>query len=169
MTYVKQKYMHPVVSKQGLKEMFPRRYAQAKAEKLITTGIRYFKVYGDYNGDYLAAKSTEIITAKKDLSIKALLPILNSSVVFFFLKEAYGGIALGGGITFSPNNLSKIPLPKVDEVAIERLENMSNRFSIEFTEDDQDVLDNYMYKLFNLTEEEIRIIEDFKIASRRKR
>ena len=57
----------------------------------------------------------------------------------------------------------------MDEVAIERLENMSNRFSIEFTEDDQDVLDNYMYKLFNLTEEEIRIIEDFKIASRRKR
>ena len=77
MTYVKEKYQYPVISRNDLKKAFPRRYSQAVKEKLITTGIRYFNVFGDFAGDYCAAKSTEIITSKDGTNLKMILPILN--------------------------------------------------------------------------------------------
>ena len=81
MTYVKQKYLHPVISREALERMFPKRYAQAKGTKLVTTGIRYFKVFGDFKGEYCAAKSTEIITPLHGENLKMLLPILNDGGV----------------------------------------------------------------------------------------
>lgn len=162
MTYVKNKYLCPVVSGERLQAMFPHRYDQAIAPKLITTGIRYFKVFGDFEGEYLAAKSTEIITAKETGDIQVILPILNSSVVFFFLKEAYGGIALGGGITFSPDNLSKIPLPTLSDESKNELRKLSKTYSKAFDADKLNELDAYVYQLYNLTETEQEIIEEFK-------
>ena len=167
MTYVKNKYLYPVVEKTSLHKNFPKRFAQANSPKLITTGIRYFEVYGDFYGEYLAAKSTEIITPKSSYGIKALLPILNSSVVFFFLKEAYGGMALGGGITFSPNNLSNIPLPKIDDKTKNELENLTDIYSDKFSSMDLDSLDKYIYELYKLDKSDIEIIEKFKSQNNR--
>lgn len=163
MTYVKIKYNFPVVNKNELKKMFPKRYKQAESSKLITTGIRYLKVFGDFNGEYLAAKSTEVITPKEGANIKCILPILNSSVVFFFMKEAYGGMALGGGITFSPDNLSKIPIPKIDNEDMNRLEAIADELSKScFDCTNQDELDSYIYQLYNLNDYDIQVIEKFK-------
>ena len=169
MTYVKVKYDYPVVKKDALLKAFPKRYAQAISPKLITTGIRYLEVYGDFTGEYLAAKSTEIITAKKDIDIKTILPILNSNVVFYFIKEAYSGLAMGGGITFSPDNLSKIPLPKLNDDDIAELNRLSMKYSQSFGLDLQDELDEYIYKLYRLDDKDIDVLEKFKVASKRKR
>ena len=169
MTYVKQKYLYPVIDKNGLKKAFPRRYQQGITPKLITTGIRYFEVFGDFEGKYMAAKSTEIITAKASMDIKTVLPILNSNVVFFFLKEAYGGMAMGGGITFSPDNLSKIPIPKIDETAQVRLYQLAEKYAVGFDEESQDELDEYVCKLYGFGEKEKNIINSFKLKTRRKR
>ena len=169
MTYVKVKYEYPVVKKEALLKAFPKRYAQAVSPKLITTGIRYLEVYGDFTGEYLAAKSTEIITAKKDVDIKTILPILNSTVVFYFIKEAYSGLAMGGGITFSPDNLSKIPLPKLNAENVAKLNRLSMRYSQSFDLDLQDELDEYIYKLYRLDDKDIDVLEKFKVASKRKR
>ena len=168
MTYVKNKYLFPVVKKEELKKNFIRRFNQASLPKLITTGIRYFEVYGDFKGEYLAAKSTEIITAKDDYGIKVLLPILNSSVVFFFLNEAYGGMALSGGITFSPANLSNIPLPPTSFEDKKFLEKFTESHSDNFTQQDQDDLDKYIYGLYRLNEYDIQQIEKFKVENRKK-
>ena len=170
MTYVKQKYLYPVISHQALKNMFPKRYAQSCSPKLITTGIRYFKVFGDFEGEYCAAKSTEIITPRNGENLKMILPILNSNVVFFFLKEAYGGIAMGGGITFSPNNLCNIPIPDISEAQENELINMADLYSNkDFSEEDQDKLDQYIYMLYGLDQQDIAVIELFKEKSKRKR
>lgn len=169
MTYVKQKYLYPVIDKNGLKNAFPRRYQQGITPKLITTGIRYFEVFGDFEGKYMAAKSTEIITAKSSMDIKTVLPILNSNVVFFFLKEAYGGMAMGGGITFSPDNLSKIPIPKVDETARVKLYQLADKYAVGFDEESQDELDEYVCELYGFDEKEVNIINSFKLKTRRKR
>lgn len=169
MTYVKVKYEYPVVKKEALLKAFPKRYAQAVSPKLITTGIRYLEVYGDFTGEYLAAKSTEIITAKKDVDIKTILPILNSTVVFYFIKEAYSGLAMGGGITFSPDNLSKIPLPQLNAENVAKLNSLSMRYSQSFDLDLQNELDEYIYKLYRLDDKDIDVLEKFKVASKRKR
>ena len=169
MTYVKEKYNYPVIKKNDLLIRFPRRYAQAIAPKLITTGIRYLEVYGDFTGEYLAAKSTEIITARRDLDIKTILPILNSTVVFYFIKEAYSGLAMGGGITFSPDNLSKIPLPQLCDDDIKQLNERAIRYSQYFDPSLQDELDEYIYKLYRLDHKDVEVLEHFKVASNRKR
>ena len=126
-------------------------------------------MFGDFKGDYCAAKSTEVITAKNNASLKILLPILNSSVVFFFLKEAYGGMAMDGGITFSPNNLCNIPIPKVNIESQRQLLNFADKYTESFTDNDQDELDFYIYRLYNLNEQDINIIEKFKNDNKRKR
>ena len=117
----------------------------------------------------MAAKSTEIITAKASMDIKTVLPILNSNVVFFFLKEAYGGMAMGGGITFSPDNLSKIPIPKIDETAQVRLYQLAEKYAVGFDEESQDELDEHVCKLYGFGEKEKNIINSFKLKTRRKR
>ncbi|MYJ54471.1 MAG: hypothetical protein F4090_06170, partial [Nitrospira sp. SB0672_bin_25] len=56
---------------------------------------------------------TTLITPNKWLSIgygKALIGILNSRVVSFYLKECYSSLAMDGGINFSPANVSEIPI-----------------------------------------------------------
>lgn len=55
-TYIGNKYMHPVVKKGNLEDIFPKRYTQSVTPKLITTGIRYFEVFRDFEVKYLAAK-----------------------------------------------------------------------------------------------------------------
>ena len=169
MTYVKNKYLYPTVSKVKLKNILPKRYAQAIAPKLITTGIRYLEVYADLKGEYLAAKSTEIITSKNGASIKALLPILNSNVAFFFIKEAYGGMAMGGGITFSPDNLSKIPIPNMDEKTTILLEKLADKYIANFDANSQDELDRIISQLFGFNEENYAVLEQFKFETKRKR
>lgn len=170
MTYVKKKYMYPVVDKKKLNDLYPRRYRQGVTPKLITTGIRYFEVFGDLEGKYMAAKSTEIITPKSNtnITLKSLLSILNSSVVYYFLKEAYGGMAMGGGITYSPNNLGKIPIPHITAENIKELENFSDEFSKEFNDDKQDILDIYIYNLYKLDDKDIDNIERFKTVNKKK-
>lgn len=162
MTYVKNKYMFPVIDKIHLKNKFPKRFQQALSPKLITTGIRYFEVFGDFDGEYLAAKSTEIITSKANYTIEEILPVLNSSVVFFFLKEAYGGMAMDGGITFSPDNLSKIPIPCIGTTDKKKLEHLSEIYFNSFDSEKLDTLDKYVYKLYGLNDDDVENIEKFK-------
>ena len=171
LTYVGKKYLYPVVKKDKLEALFPKRYNQSVIPKLITTGIRYFEVFGDFEGRYLAAKSTEIITSKNSSvrDIKILIPLLNSNVVFYFLKEAYGGIAMGGGITFSPDNLSKIPIPTLTSEQEALLIELADKYNGNFDEESQDVLDKAIYPIYRLSEIDISIIENFKKASKRKR
>ena len=145
------------------------RYEKAIKPKLITTGIRYFEVFGDFKGEYLSAKSTEIITSKGRINIQTILPILNSNVVFFFIREAYGNVSMGGGITFSPDNLSKIPIPNLSENDIKRLNELTIKYNNEFTQEEQNELDQYIYTLYDLNNDDIKVIEQFKIDSRRKK
>ena len=76
---------------------------------------------------------------------------------------------MGGGITFSPDNLSKIPIPSLTKEQTNDLQNMSEIYSLHFDEVAQDELDAYVYQLYRLTQEEVNVLEDFKVRTRRKR
>lgn len=180
MTYVKQKYLKPVILKSDLKSNFKRRYIQSTSPKIITTGIRYFECYLDSKGEYLAAKSTVIIRDENDIKLSTILPILNSNVIYYFLKEAYSGLAMGGGVNFTANNLSKIPIPNINEQQIEILNEYSRRlqefYSLESIGDDNintveifEEIDEFVYSLYSLNEQDIKVLNDFKIRNKRKK
>ncbi|MBV4420530.1 Eco57I restriction-modification methylase domain-containing protein [Clostridium tyrobutyricum] len=181
MTYVKRKYIKPVILKNDVESNFKRRYKQALSPKIITTGIRYFECYLDDSGEYLAAKSTVIIREKSNFKLCTVLPILNSNLVYYFLKEAYSGLAMGGGVNFTANNLSKIPIPNINEQQIQRLNmysnimqsyyfnkksiNTSNVNPLEMFEE----IDEFVYSLYSLNEQDIKILNEFKYKNKRKR
>ena len=111
-TYLKTKYMCPVLGKAAFKAAFPRRYAQMSSAKIVISGMRHFESILDMGGEVVAGKSTVVIRGiSGEDKWYCLLGILNSMLVKFFLRECYSALAMDGGINFSPNNVGDIPIP----------------------------------------------------------
>ena len=74
--------------------------------------MRKFEAFLDADGEYVAGKSTVVVTAKdQSLSLITLLGILNSRLVRFFIQETFGVLGIDGGISFSGDIVKQIPLP----------------------------------------------------------
>ncbi len=137
---------------------------------------QYFDCFIDINGEYVARKSTIIIrNAKNNIKLETLLAFFNSRIVGFFIKEAYSATGIGGGVNFTAPMIRDIPLPVIDENEIKVLEKLANEtilltYSADFLEnlDKQakvktleNQIDQLVYKLYDLTPEEIKIVEEF--------
>ena len=92
---------------------------------------------------FFAPAPANLITGK-ECDMKYLTGFLNSSFVYFLMREFY----MGGGIEgeLKTNNLLKLPIPKAKD---------KNFNSLEF----ESKIDNLVYKLYNLDEKEIKIIK----------
>jgi hypothetical protein len=97
---------------------------------------------------------------------KALLAILNSKLVWYFLKSICV-IRNGGYIEVKPQYFEQIPIPNIDISIQTRLIELTNKAiherSINQLADISTIesqIDQLVYQLYNLTEEEIAIIEN---------
>lgn len=110
-TYIKKEYDHPVVSRMNLKNKFNKRYGRFNKPKIIIAGIRHFECFYDKNNEYLAGKSTTVLTdIQEDINYESINCILNSKLITFYLKEGYSSAGMDGGINFSPAVISTIPI-----------------------------------------------------------
>ena len=97
---------------------------------------------------------------------KALLAILNSKVVWHFLKSVCV-IRSGGYIEVKPQYFEQIPIPNIDstikntltELVGKAIKERSNNQQADISEIENQI-DQLVYKLYGLTEEEIKIIEN---------
>ncbi|NBA76333.1 type II restriction endonuclease [Emticicia sp. ODNR4P] len=96
---------------------------------------------------------------------KALLAILNSKVVWHFLKSVCV-IRSGGYIEVKPQYFEQIPIPNIDSITQSILTKLAEKAIQEKTNNQQaDIteleaqIDQLVYQLYELTEEEIQIIE----------
>jgi len=95
-------------------------------------------------------------------NIKYLLAVLNSKLIYFSFKKYY----MGGGINgeLKTNNLLRTPIPKISKEAQKPFEILVNKI-IKQKENDEDTqeleteLDNMIYKLYGLNNDEIDIVE----------
>lgn len=164
-TYLNEKYKAPGIPKKLLKSRFLRRYEQTVKQKLIFSGMRHFEVFYDDGGVYLAGKSTAIAyDISQRLPLFYLLGILNSRLVKFFFKEAYGALGMDGGINFSPKNISQIPVPEYGGKISEKIDSLVKEVTnkIERCESFNDLasqIDVLVYQLFDLSPKEVSIIE----------
>lgn len=116
-TYLKNKFIRPVVIKNVLKKAMPKRFEKQNQSKFIIKGIRHFKCIFDYKGEYLAGKSTTIITdISKEFDPIFVYALLNSKLVTYYLREYYSTSGMDGGINFSPDVISTIPLPDANKI-----------------------------------------------------
>jgi hypothetical protein len=160
--------MHPVVRRDAFKSRFPRRFEQMSAPKIIISGMRHFEAFFDATGDWIAGKSTVVLRDfRKENPPEVVLALLNSRVTRFFLKECYGSLAMDGGITFTPKNVRRIPVPrfgKTDKDGIGRLVKAILAAASCRRADEMNVLmekiDDAIYSAFRLSVTEVEIIKD---------
>ncbi|MCV3384931.1 Eco57I restriction-modification methylase domain-containing protein [Campylobacter lari] len=114
----------------------------------------------------IAMAPANTITSEPNI-LKYLIAFLNSDFIYLMLRKFY----MGGGIEgeLKTNNLEKLPIPKinskneklanelislVDEILKAKEQNKNAN-----TQEQENKINSIVYKLYNLTEEEIKIIE----------
>ena len=114
----------------------------------------------DDSGVYLNAPAVFLPTDEK-----YLLALLNSKVVWHFLKSICV-IRSGGYIEVKPQYFEQIPIPETSEYDKLNLKTKANEISIACMQNDQhkiekleNEIDHLVYKLYDLTEDEIKIVE----------
>ncbi|GAA8532735.1 hypothetical protein oki1106_14480 [Helicobacter pylori] len=116
---------------------------------------------------FYAPAPANIITGDK-IEIKYLTALLNSKCIYFAMRKFY----MGGGIDgeLKTNNLEKIPIPKITEKNQElahkitdcarRILQSKAKDPKANTQELEKEIDALVYQLYNLTDEEIKIIEN---------
>ena len=173
--YIKQTYKNPVIKESDIKKINPNRLIQAFSKKIIIGGMtKELECFYD-EGEYLAGKSTTIILeGNKD--IKFLLALLNSKLISFWYNIFFKSLSLAGGyLRIGNNEIKKIPIPDtsnkeqkpfieiVDKILSitddkDYLENQDKQSMVKELEKK---IDKMVYELYELTPEEIEIVENF--------
>ncbi|GAA8841609.1 class I SAM-dependent DNA methyltransferase [Helicobacter pylori] len=116
---------------------------------------------------FYAPAPANIITGDK-IEIKYITALLNSKCIYFAMRKFY----MGGGIEgeLKTNNLEKIPIPKItpknQELArkitdyAEQILKTKEKDPKANTQKLEKEIDALVYQLYNLTDEEIKIIEE---------
>jgi len=169
-TYLKDKYLFPVIKKEEFLKAFPRRYSQMNSMKIVISGIRHFECLFDKVGEIIAGKSTVILKSKNNGDYEVILGILNSEIISFYIKESYGTLGISGGINFTTNLVESLPIPKIDDSSkkditkivkkiIGKADLKSTSLSEKQLHEYKKQIDQIVYKLYDLTPEEIEIVE----------
>jgi adenine-specific DNA-methyltransferase len=173
MTYLKDKYQEPIVFKDVFNENFKNSYGiKSLLPKLIIKGLTLLDACIDFSGEIIPGKSTMVITKPKGEEKSLLFPLalLNSKVIFFYIKEKYRGSSYNQGINFSTDMINNIPLPnislqlenKVNDIISSILENHSNENIVKSLEEDLNLL---FYKIYDLSYNQIKEIDpDFNLS-----
>ncbi|MGN8485738.1 DUF7149 domain-containing protein [Helicobacter pylori] len=116
---------------------------------------------------FYAPAPANIITGDKT-EIKYLTALLNSKCIYFAMRKFY----MGGGIEgeLKTNNLEKIPIPKItpkNQELADKITDCAERILKSKAKDPkantqglEKEIDALVYQLYNLTDEEIKIIEN---------
>lgn len=178
--YLKDSYNKPIVLKKDLKKLLPRRNRDASSKKIIVAGVTKDLQCILDKGQYLAGKSTSIVISR-ELDPKIVLAILNSKLMTTIYKKIFRSLALGGGyLNVGPRQLSSLPIivpsGKTKRVLIKTVDKMLNlNESFQKCSEDSDEyrtiqgkiekvdkqINQLVYKLYNLTPEEIEMVEEY--------
>lgn len=157
---------------------------QDNEEKIFTPLYSKGNKFGldtkDKNGDYYILTDAFVLAKKKEIELKYLLAILNSSLLNFY-NSTFGKLKRDGYYEFSRNTLARLPIKIIstkDEVKIQseiialvdqvillksQISNLTLSTKVDQLQSKIDFfeskIDEKVYKLYELTQEEINIIE----------
>jgi hypothetical protein len=137
-------------------------YTEFNKPKIIFPNLQNTNKFAfDDTGVYLNAPA--VFLPSND---KSLLAILNSKVVWYFLKSICV-VRSGGYIEVKPQYFEQIPIPEGDFITKSTLAELAEK-AIEQKRKNQQAdisiietqIDQLLYQLYGLTDEEIRIVEN---------
>ena len=180
-SYIKNKFLTPYVNTESFRISMPKRFTQSTSRKIIISGIRHFECYLDNEGVFVAGKSTIIIRESEvGLKLEPITAILNSKLIDFYIKQSYGTQGIDGGINFSSKMIKNLPMPQINQEKqkvltklVNKMLSLSNRLNEldekktdertriedEIREIDLEI-DGLVYKLYDITDQEKKIIEE---------
>lgn len=100
-----------------------------------------------------------IYKAKADILL-TILALINSELIYFYIKNKYSSSSYCGGITFTSDMINHIPISqKVFSNSILRL---TEQMLIEYDNLNlYSALNNLIFKAYNISKEEQKIIKSF--------
>ncbi|EOH7959753.1 class I SAM-dependent DNA methyltransferase [Campylobacter jejuni] len=143
-------------------------YEEFEKEKIVYSEIvRKPQFYLDVNLNFYAEATSFILTGE---NLKYLIAFLNNDFVAFIFKTFYAGGNLGeNGFRYKKAFLEKLPIPKInsknqklaDELInlVDEILKAKEQDKNANTQELENKINSLVYKLYNLTEEEIKIIE----------
>jgi type II restriction/modification system DNA methylase subunit YeeA len=141
-------------------------YSEFEKEKVVYSEIvRQPQFYYDTEKFYVEATSF-LLTGE---NIKYLCALLNSFPVTFFFKNYYAGGGLGNeGYRYKKAFLENLPIPPITkenegivkqiEMLVDKILEVKKENPQADTSELEREIDNLVYRLYDLTEEEIKII-----------
>ena len=165
--YIKDNYYVPIVLDSDLRQFSERRFSQAQSRKIIIGGMNKILECVFDEGEYIAGKSTTIVLENGRMNLKYALALLNSKLVSFWFRICYRSLALEGGyLRIGPNEIKTIPIPEVTlEQQTPIIELVDQILAAKAPDSDTDTsdleneIDELVYALYDLTDDEIAIVE----------
>ena len=169
------KFLTPYLS---LKMVNERRKSMYKRPKVIYAKLaKECEAFLDTSGEYASLNTNIFYNPHKEVSLKYIVAYSNSQLFMFFYNQYFGSLRMGGGFyQFQAPQLRVIPCKPVDQKTSKKIDSVVDK--ILFVTKDEDYLDNatqqakvrdyekqidqLVYKLYDLTEEEIEIVEHSK-------
>ncbi|WP_072222200.1 type IIG restriction enzyme/methyltransferase [Campylobacter coli] len=170
MKYLKKSILKPVCSRSDFLNNFGKKYTRiAQSNKIIIKGLTLLDCCLDLNSEIIPAKGTLVITSSDKNLLKFIAAILNSPLAYFYIKEKYQTNNYCGGINFTKDMFNCFPIPKInsknqkiaDELvnSVDEILKAKEQDKNANTQELENKINSLVYKLYNLTEDEIKIIE----------
>ncbi|EAH7319132.1 class I SAM-dependent DNA methyltransferase [Campylobacter jejuni] len=144
-------------------------YQEFEKEKIVYSEIvRKPQFYLDVNLNFYAEATSFILTGE---NLKYLIAFLNNDFVAFIFKTFYAGGNLGeNGFRYKKAFLEKLPIPKINSKnqklanelvnLVDEILKAKEQDKNANTQELENKINSLTYKLYNLTEDEIKIIEN---------
>jgi hypothetical protein len=168
MVYLGDEYLRPVVKQTEFFKHFTNSYSKKTLRpKIIIKGLNLLDGFLD-DGTTIPGKTTLVVMNKNDSQddLKFMLALINSKVVFYYIKEKYSASSYNQGTTFTKDMLNNIPFPRVDTkmrkkiiAVVDQILTMKSKNLKADTSKLEEEIDELVYQLYGLTEEEIKIVE----------
>ena len=167
------KYPYPVVSKKKFNTLLGKSYTQrASLPKIIFKGLNLLDGCLDENASIIPGKSTLVLCSQNINLLKFLLGILNSKLPILYIKSKYASSSYCGGITFTKDMINDFPIPSLKDQQQQPIINLVDKILAAKQVNPQadtsgleSQIDALVYKLYDLSETEIEIIEKSSVKS----
>ena len=114
MTYLKDKYLYPIVNKIEFEKNFSNSYGKkASMKKLIIKGLTLLDATIDTEGIYIPAKSTLIIPCDSKQKLNVIGALINSKIAKYYIVEKYSSSSYNGGVNFTKGMINNLPIPNI--------------------------------------------------------
>lgn len=168
LTHGGQKYLTPYLPL-GRGTVSDRRALLYRSPKLIFAKMaKACEAFYDDKGEYASVNTNCLYSAKDGVSLGFLAGYCNSRMFMFCYEQYFGSLRMSGGyFQFQSPQLRVIPIRKPDkktdkdvEALVQKVLSAKRHDPQADTRELEHEIDRLIYALFNLTREEIKIVED---------